>query len=145
MVSIATQLRASRTVVLARPWARHPAPAGAQLPLGDVAFMCQSQHGCGHRGRRVAAAKSRCGVSYNKSAWAAAMSLTKPSARSARRRCVGGFGESRRFFGTSRGNPVVLAPGIGRKIAAHTAGKAASHIRGISKGRTPWITFASFS
>ena len=102
MVSIATQLRASRTVVLARPWARHPAPAGAQLPLGDVAFLCQSQHGCGHRGRRVAAAKSHCGVSYNKSAWAAAMSLTKPSARSARRRCVGGFGESRRFFEPSR-------------------------------------------
>ena len=61
------------------------------------------------------------------------------------RRSVGGFGGSRRFFGTSRGNPVVLAPGIRRKIAAHTTGKAESPIRGISKGRTPWITFASFS
>ena len=59
MVSIATQLRASRAVVLARPWARHPAPAGAQLPLGDIAFVCQSQLNCGQHGRRVAAAKSR--------------------------------------------------------------------------------------
>ena len=55
-----------------------------------------------------------------------------PSARS-----VGGFGGSRRFFGPSRGNPVVLAPGIGRKIAAHTGGKAASPIRGDIQGGSP--------
>ena len=61
-------------------------------------------------------------------------SQTRLSARLALRRSVGGFGGSRRFLGTSRGNPVVLAPGIGRKIAAHTIGKAVSLIRGISKG-----------
>ena len=71
--------------------------------------------------------------------------ITVNEARPREERPSGGFGGSRRFFGTSRGNPVVLAPGIGRKIAAHTAGKAASLIRGISKGRSPWITFASFS
>ena len=62
------------------------------------------------------------------------VSQIKLRARFVLRRSVGGFGGSRRFFGPSRGNPVVLAPGIGRKIAAHTAGKAASPIRGISKG-----------
>ena len=53
------------------------------------------------------------------------------------RRSVGGFGGSRRFFGTSRGNPVVLAPGIGRKIAAHTGGKAASPNQGDIQGALP--------
>ena len=103
--------------------------------------MGQWEKGGGRRGGRVAAGKSRGGVSYNRSGWAGAMALTKPSARSARRRCVGGFGESRRFFGTSRGNPVVLAPGIGRKIAAHTGGKAASPIRGDIQGEVPLDQF----
>ena len=38
VVSIATRLRASRTVVLARSWARHPALGGAHLPVGEVAL-----------------------------------------------------------------------------------------------------------
>ena len=44
-----------------------------------------------------------------------------------------------------------VAPGISRMVlsapegAAHTAGRATSLIRGISKGNAPWITFASFS
>ena len=55
-----------------------------------------------------------------------------PSARS-----VGGFGESRRFFRIERGTPSGLAPANRGKIAAHTGGKAASLIRGISKGGSP--------
>ena len=112
-------------------------------------------------GRQVAAAKPRCGAIRDLVAGIANSVPDKTMGASCRpqvrvipprkgprlvlRRSVGGFGGSRRFFGTSRGNPVVLAPGIGRKIAAHTGGKAASFIRGISKGRSPWITFASFS
>ena len=144
-----------------KPRARLALRQERHLPVGDTALWCQSQRNCEHReqclkqnsGRDLLAArragfrrgKSRCGVNRNVIAGDAAMSRTGLGARFARRRSVGGFGGSRRFFGTSRGNPVVLAPGIGRKIAAHTAGKAASPIRGISKGSTPWITFASFS
>ena len=36
VVSIATRLRASRTVSQTRPRARHPAPVGAHLPVGDI-------------------------------------------------------------------------------------------------------------
>ena len=148
-------------VVLARPWARLALRQERHLPVGDIALWCQSQHGCGCRGNvsnktqgatcpplgaPATAGGSRAYVSIETKLRASrTASQTRLSARLALRRSVGGFGGSRRFFGTSRGNPVVLAPGIGRKIAAHTAGKAASPIRGISKGSTPWITFASFS
>ena len=145
------------TVLRIKPGARHPAPGGAVHTTGKAASPIRGiSKGCPlgsllhpfleRKGwRTVSAARWRCSAIGNKNACAAAMSQTRLSARLALRRSVGGFGGSRRFFGTSRGNPVVLAPGIGRKIAAHTAGKAASPIRGISKGSTPWITFASFS
>ena len=154
-----------------KPGARYPAPEGAHLPVGDIALRYQSQRSCGHRGqchrqnsRRVllpagppaTAGGCRAGgqcplpnravASFETKSWASrTMSQIKLRARFVFRRSVGGFGGSRRFFGPSRGNPVVLAPGIGRKIAAHTAGKAASPNKGDIQGGTPWITFASFS
>ena len=65
-MSIATQLRASRTMSPTKPKARLAArrsvggfggsrrffgPSRGQLSLEDVAFMCQSQRSCGQRGR----------------------------------------------------------------------------------------------
>ena len=65
-VSIATQLRASRTVSQIKLRARHAlrrsmggfggsrrffGTSRGQLPLEDIAFICQSQRSCGQRGR----------------------------------------------------------------------------------------------
>ena len=71
-MSIATKMRASRTVVLARPWSRHPRRQAS--------------------GRRVA--RSRMVAVSDLFAWAAAVSQTRPRAQSARRQAPLGAGES---------------------------------------------------
>ena len=90
-------------------------PGGDHLPVGEIADGCSAQQ------------KTRA---------------TRRCRKQNRRRVIlagrraGGFGGSRRFL-DHPGNPVVLAPGIGRKIAAHTGGKAASPIRGDIQGGSP--------
>ena len=92
-------------------------PRARQLPLGDIAFMCQSQLSCGHR--------EQC---YK----------IKPRARlPAPGGAVGGFGESRRFFRIERGTSSGFAPANRGKIAAHTIGKAASPNQGDIQGVPP--------
>ena len=73
MVSIATRLRASRTVSQTRPRARHPAPIGAHLPVGDItlagsgrcqiALICQSKQKRVQRGNVTAKNKGTWAVS----------------------------------------------------------------------------------
>jgi hypothetical protein len=120
-------------------WGPVSSPSGraAGSARSQVALWCRSQQNRVCRGgvsnRTQGASSSPVGARETRQCRGQDQKRVLPAPVGA----VGGFGESRRFFRIERGTPSGLAPANRGKIAAHTGGKAASLIRGISKGGSP--------